>query len=631
MSVIRRSVKCVAGALTILVVTIAVFAAAVHAGYFRELFVRFIAAGMGRQIKVEGSLSAHIFSFNPQLIAERISISNPAWMPAGLTAEVEKASIVFDKPWFGQWFRTKSLKMEGVKLHLVRNAAGHANWQWSDPDKGSGPVLPIMQSLLMNNAHVELNDARRHLQFNGIVSIDETQQASRSRLLRIQGSGELNGRDANFEITADPLATASHDKPYHFTFTERSSGSRLMGRGFLLKPFDFDIFDSAFDGAGADLKDLYFLTGITFVNTGDYHVSGKLERRGTHFRFTDLIATFGQSDLRGIVSIETSSGRPKFDAKVNSQFLRLSDIGARAAHRDSEADKDTPLLLSNAMLNLNTLRRGEADINFRARRAAVGNVSLQEIAATVSIRHGVLTVEELGAHLLEGKLLAHGKLDATNRIPAAALDLKFTDLQLGQLGQKRAGKPPLEGLMQVRIAVTGHGSSLHQVAASSEGTVAAVLPHGSIRTSLAQLTGINLQGLAGLLTQNTEETAVRCAVASFTAHQGVLTTQKLVLDSVPLLITGDGTIHLESEALDLVVQGHPKRFQLLRLRSPILVRGTLTRPVIGIWKRNSIVQAAEAVGLGMALTPIAAVFAFVDPGLAKNADCAALLTAAQVH
>ena len=122
----------------------------------------------------------------------------------------------------------------------------------------------------MDNAHVELNDARRHLKFNGIVSIDETQQASRSRSLRIQGSCELNGRDANFEITADPLATASHDKPYHFTFTEPSSGSRLMGRGLLLKPFDFDIFDSAFDGAGADLKDLYLLTGITFVNTGNY-------------------------------------------------------------------------------------------------------------------------------------------------------------------------------------------------------------------------------------------------------------------------------------------------------------------------------------------------------------------------
>ncbi len=619
------------GALTILIVTAAVFAAALQAGYFRGLLVRFIAAGMGRQIKVEGPVAAHIFSFYPRLEAERIAISNPAWMPAGPTAEIEKASIVFDKPWFGQWFRTKSLEMEGVKLHLVRNSKGHANWQWTDPDMGSGPVLPIIQSLLMNNAHIELDDARRHLQFKGIVSIDETQQAHGPRPLRIQGSGDLNGRQDNFEITADPLATASHDRPYHFTFSERSSGSLLLGHGFLLKPFDFDIFDSVFDGTGADLKDLYFLTGVTFVNTGNYHVSGKLERRETHFRFSDLIAIFGESDLQGVVSIETSSGRPKFDANLNSQFLRFSDIGARAAHRESETDKETPLLLSNAMLNLDAVRRGDAAINFRARRAAVGNVYLQEIAAKVNISHGVLIVEQLVANLLEGKLLGHGKLDATTGNPAAALDLKFSDLQLGQLVHKGAGKPPLEGLMRVRITATGHGSSLHQVAASSEGTVAAVLPHGAIRTTLAELTGINLQGLAGLLTKNTEETAVRCAVASFTAHQGVLTAQKLVVDTVPLLITGDGSIHLDSEALDLVVQGHPKTLQILRLRSPILVRGTLTRPVIGIRGRNSIVQAAEAVGLGVVLTPVAAVLAFVDPGLTKDADCAALFNVVQAH
>ena len=61
------------------------------------------------------------------------------------------------------------------------------------------------------------------------------------------------------------------------------------------------------------------------------------------------------------------------------------------------------------------------------------------------------------------------------------------------------------------------------------------------------------------------------------------------------------------------------------------MRGTLTRPVIGIRGRNSIVQAAEAVGLGVVLTPVAAVLAFVDPGLAKDADCAALFTVAQAH
>ncbi len=44
---------------------------------------------------------------------------------------------------------------------------------------------------------------------------------------------------------------------------------------------------------------------------------------------------------------------------------------------------------------------------------------------------------------------------------------------------------------------------------------------------------------------------------------------------------------------------------------------------------HAMAQTAEAVALGIVLTPLASVPAFVDPGLAKDADCAALLAAAK--
>jgi hypothetical protein len=47
-------------------------------------------------------------------------------------------------------------------------------------------------------------------------------------------------------------------------------------------------------------------------------------------------------------------------------------------------------------------------------------------------------------------------------------------------------------------------------------------------------------------------------------------------------------------------------------------------PLIGTEARNSPAQTDEAVALGIVLTPLAAVLAFVDPGLAKDANCAAL-------
>ena len=106
-------------------------------------------------------------------------------------------------------------------------------------------------------------------------------------------------------------------------------------------------------------------------------------------------------------------------------------------------------------------------------------------------------------------------------------------------------------------------------------------------------------------------------MAAFRAHAGTLTAQTLVMDTDPVLIDGEGTINMDTEGLDLLLRGHPKRVRLLRVRSPLRVRGTLLHPSIVPQAGSAVAQTAEAVALGVILTPLAAVLAFVDPGLAK--------------
>jgi hypothetical protein len=136
----------------------------------------------------------------------------------------------------------------------------------------------------------------------------------------------------------------------------------------------------------------------------------------------------------------------------------------------------------------------------------------------------------------------------------------------------------------------------------------AVLPHGAIRASLAEMTGIDLRGLGLLLTKSMQEAAIRCGVAAFKAHDGTLTAQRIILDTDPVLIVGEGQIHLDTEALDLVFRGSPKELRLFRLRSPVLLRGTLSHPAFDIGSQR--------------------VLQVIDPGRTKDADCAALLAAA---
>jgi uncharacterized protein involved in outer membrane biogenesis len=175
--------------------------------------------------------------------------------------------------------------------------------------------------------------------------------------------------------------------------------------------------------------------------------------------------------------------------------------------------------------------------------------------------------------------------------------------------------------MQLR----GAGASIHKFAADANGAVSLVIPSGDIREALAELTGINvLSGLGLLVSGNTKQIGVRCGVADFEATHGVLSAKTFVIDTSSVLITGSGDANLGTERLDFSLQGRPKSVRLVRLRTPIKLNGTLLQPSIGISPTKLLEQAGEATALGVVLTPVAAALAFVDPGLAKDANCAAL-------
>jgi AsmA family protein len=130
------------------------------------------------------------------------------------------------------------------------------------------------------------------------------------------------------------------------------------------------------------------------------------------------------------------------------------------------------------------------------------------------------------------------------------------------------------------------------------------------------------------LTKDQRKTEVRCGVAAFEAEEGHLNAKSIVMDTTDVLIIGRGDVNLQTERLDLSLQGSPKKLRLLRLRSPISVAGTLSKPRVGIEPKKTLLQAGAGTVLATLLTPIAAVLAFVDPGLAKNADCSALMAQA---
>ncbi|MHB8478703.1 MAG: AsmA family protein, partial [Steroidobacteraceae bacterium] len=256
---IRRVLVPTALALTAPVAVVVVLCGVLDAGYLHGPFIRSLTAHAGRKIQIM-SVETHLLSRHPRVNVEHVTIGNPSWTPPGVTAEIDRIGLVFQLPGFGHSFGTRRLEIDGATLHLLRDATGHANWQRTDPDRGPQADLPLIRSLSMHGARVILDDALRHLQFDGTVSAQDLQATGALPPLRIEGAGELNGKAATFEITGDPLAAAGRKHPYGFVFAEQSSGSRLSGSGSLMSSFDFDDIDAEFAAAGEDLLDLYLLT-----------------------------------------------------------------------------------------------------------------------------------------------------------------------------------------------------------------------------------------------------------------------------------------------------------------------------------------------------------------------------------
>jgi hypothetical protein len=66
----------------------------------------------------------------------------------------------------------------------------------------------------------------------------------------------------------------------------------------------------------------------------------------------------------------------------------------------------------------------------------------------------------------------------------------------------------------------------------------------------------------------------------------------------------------------------------MRLRAPITVQGSLAHPALGVEAGAAMAQGGIGAALGL-LNPLAAILAFVDPGLAKDANCGPLLATAK--
>jgi uncharacterized protein involved in outer membrane biogenesis len=350
--------------------------------------------------------------------------------------------------------------------------------------------------------------------------------------------------------------------------------------------------------------------------------------------------------MSGEASVELRGERPLVNAKVISQSLDLDDVatwfgGAPSTKPGEKASPEQKAkgqelaakqqLFPDAQLKLARVRSMDANVQYRAVAVRTEKFPIRSMSMNLKLDNGLLSFEPVALEMPQGKIAGTVRLDARQDLAKTQIDALLTGIQLSQFKSKKMTEAPFNGVLRGRVKLEGQGNSVHRFVSSADGVATFVVPHGEVREALAELTGINVARAIGLLLSKDENKAnIRCGVADLKATKGTLQVQNMLFDTDNVLITGKGQVGLQAEEFDLSIRGQPKKLRLLRLKSPIVLRGPLRKPSVGLEAdAKAVGQTGIAAALGALVAPLAAVVAFVDPGLAKDADCASLLAEAK--
>lgn len=636
----RRIGIWVGGAFGVLVASLVLFLLLADWNALRGPIGRMASAATGREIVIAGDLDVNPWSWTPDFTVNDLRIGNPErFRQRGQFATVAhgKASVRL-LPLFVGRFDFVRIDLQSADISLYRNARGVSNWAPSRNSTGRQFDLPAIREFALRDGHVRFVDEKRRMTLDATFTTEESADPSNPGHFELSGEGRMNRRPFRLELTGAPLLNVRRDRPYPFVADVRAGGTHIEANGSIRRPFDFNAWQANVRASGPDLADLYYLVGLALPNTPPYTLHGRLTREARRYGMTTVAGRIGDSDVRGAwTAAPQRNGRTLFEGDFRSNTLDFDDLMAVLGGPPDTGETASPeqrqiaanlaaqgRLLPDAQLDISRVRNMDARVSYRAARVRSQRVPLRGLALDINLDDGLLRLDPMTLDLTRGRVGGALSINARRDTPRVDLDVRLTNARLESIF-RIGNRQPLTGAVAGRVQLTGYGRSVRDAAANADGQATFVVPSGEVREAFAELTGINVtRGLGLLLSGDQSTIGVRCGVASFSVNNGVARSRTMVFDTETMLINGKGTISLRDETLDIDISGDPKEPRLIRVAAPISIEGHLRSPRVGVEVEDAADQGLAAV-LATIAAPLAAVLPFIDPGLAEDANCAALL------
>lgn len=614
---------------------------------FKGIITTRASEATGRELAIAGDISVD-WGWHPRVTLEGVTLENADWSSDPYMVEIRRLSVRIE---ILELLRGRivlpEVELDRPRLILERNDRGDGNWAFepagvaeaASPDDRT--EVPIVERLAIREGEIVYRDPGREIDVRSRISTVVGTAGEGSEQVNLSGTGTVGGEPLSVDIDSGPLVDLRDPhRPYPLKGTIAVGDTKASLEGTLLEPARFRGMDLVLHVQGANVGDLFPIIGVPAPETPPYDIRGRLTRDGEIWRFENFDGTVGDSDLAGTLDFDAGGERLTITGDLRSQRLDFDDLGgivgaptgtgegetaSEEQQRRAEIFARRDKLLPNAPIDFEKVRSVDARVTFTGEDVLAPNVPLEGVRLGVMLEDGVLRLDPLQIGVAGGRVSATIQLDARTDTVVSDMDVHLSGFRLEEVVEGAGGSGEIFGRTQLRT----WGNSIADALATADGDFALMMNSGSFSNLVMELAGLDVAEALGFALGDDQQVPIRCAVLDFEVADGVMRSRTIVLDTTDTNIIGEAVINLGDEELAVDLEAQPKDPSLFSARTPVMVTGTFRDVSVGIDAESAGIRAGAAVALGVLLTPLAGVLAFVEPGPGEDSACASLIRGAE--
>lgn len=588
-------------------------------------------AALGRQVKIE-SLEVHP-GRTATIVMHGLRIAGPDGFNGPDVATAVRATVEFEAE---TWLRTRKIvlpriEVEQPSLNLIQTSFGHDNWTFPALAADSnGPSMEIGDLVITGGTgHLQVMEPAAD-----VALTFATGGPAGERTLMVDAQGMYARQPIAVKAVGGALLNLTDtDKPYPVDITLANGPTRATLKGTVKDPLAGAGADLSLTLSGPNMELLYPLTGIPIPKTPPYTVSGKLDYANNRIAFGGIKGKVGSSDLNGALAMDLRGAQPLLTGTLNSRQVDMQDlagfIGSEPGRtntpgqtarqvEDVRRAEANPKLLPTRTISVPKLLSMDIHLQYRGDKVVGKDAPFDSIAVTLDIKAGHIRLDPLNLKVSGGTVAGYIDLNPIGNALSADVDVRMAHVNLGGLLAKAglgSGQGPVNGLVRLK----GRGASMAEIVGHGEGALQIVMPAGGqVNALLIDLSGGEIPSALLALIGIPSKESIRCLVADFALHDGILASRTLAVDTTDHIVTGGGRIDLTKELVEMHLRTDVKHFTIGKLGTPITIYGPFKKLSYGL-DGDAIFRDAGGLGLLFPKTAILPTIAF---GVGDDSPCA---------